>query len=359
MFRLLDRYILFKFLKTYVFTVLILLAVLIVIDATEKNEDFITKKPGLYKIVFDYYLNFIPYYANLLSPITIFIATVFVTSRLAVRTEIIAILSSGVSFPRLLWPYVMGSSIVAGVILGFTHFVVPNSNKTRVAFERVYVKEQYYFDKRDVHIKVAPQTYAYLESYNNQIHNGYMFTLETIRDSGLVSKLKAERIIWQADKQKWQLENVSLRQFQEGKERILYLPNQDTVLNLLPKDFESTYLLYETMTTPELNEFIHQQQVRGADNINPYLIEKYIRYTSPFAIIILTMIGVILSARKTREGAGLQIALGFVLAFVYILLFLVFRSVASVGSLDPILATWMPNIIFSIVGIILYNTVPR
>lgn len=357
--KLLDRYILQKFLTTFVFVVLILVSVLIVIDAVEKNEDFITRKPGLYRIVFEYYLNFIPYWANLLSPITVFIATVFVTSRLAARTEIIAILSSGVSFLRLLLPYLMGSAIIGAVIFGLIGWVVPNANKTRVAFELKYVKQPFYYDQRNVHFKVAPETFVYIESYNNSIHTGYQVSIETIKGTTLGSKLRADRLVWVPETKRWRLENWQQRRLTEGGEDLRTGATLDTTLNLLPKDFESTYLLYETLTMPELNDYIDEQLNRGTGNIEPYLVEKYLRYTSPFAIIILTMIGVILSSRKSRQGTGYQIALGFLLAFVYILFFIMSRSVANTGNIDPLLATWLPNIIFAIIGVVLYKTVPR
>jgi len=358
--KILDAYILKKFLSTYLFVVLGLVMVLCVIDFTEKNDDFIHYHPTTKQIFIDYYLNFIPYWANLLSPITIFIATVFVTSRLAARTEIVAILCSGVSFMRLLVPYLMGSVLVGGVILYLVNFVIPTANKTRVAFEVKYTKAPFRFERRNVHFRLAADEYAYLESYNNDVHQGYLFTLEKVQGTKLIEKLKAESITWLPEKKKWKLEKVLIRRLDSAsKEHISQMATIDTVLNLFPKDFESNYMLYETFTTPELNAYIDEMHLRGTENVIPYEIERYLRFTFPFAIVILTMIGVILSARKTREGPGYQIALGFMLAFVYILLFMVSRSIAAAGSIEPALACWLPNIIFSGVGLVLYKTVPR
>jgi len=357
--KILDAYILKKFLSTYIFVVLGLVMVLCVIDYTEKNDDFIKFNPSTKQILFDYYLNFIPYWANLLSPITIFIATVFVTSRLAARTEIVAILCSGVSFLRLLVPYLIGSLLVGGVILYLVNFVIPQANKTRVAFEVKYTKAPFRFEKRNAHFRLSPDVYAYLESYSNENNQGYLFTLERIKGIKLVEKLKAESITWLPAKKKWSLARVQIRYLDSSKRGIVNIPVMDTTLNLFPKDFESNYMLYETFTTPELNAFIEEAHLRGTENVIPYEIERILRFTFPFAIVILTMIGVILSARKTREGPGYQIALGFMLAFVYILLFMVSRSIASAGSIDPVLACWLPNIIFAFIGVILYKTVPR
>ena len=358
--KLIDRYILRKYLTTFVFVVMVMLIILVVIDSVEKNDDFIRNKPGLKVIVFDYYLNFLPYWGSLLAPITVFIATVLVTARLAARTEIIAVLSSGASFLRLLYPYLVGSCIIGGALFFLGGWVVPISNRERVAFELKYVKRPYYYDKRNVHIKVGPETFVYLESYNNQTNTGFQVTIESIANTKLYSKLKGDRLLWLPEEKRWRIENVRLRKIdEEGKETIAFLPTVDTTLNLLPKDFESTYMLYETLTMPQLEAYIDDQLQRGTGDVEPFLVEKYMRYTSPFAIIILTMIGVILSSRKSRQGTGVQIALGFVLAFVYILFFMLSRSVANTGNIDPLLATWLPNIVFACIGVLLYKTVPK
>jgi lipopolysaccharide export system permease protein len=357
--KILDLYILKKFLSTFLFVVLILIAIIVVIDFTEKNDDFIKRKAPTEKVIYDYYLNFIPYIANLLSPITVFIATVFVTAQLASHTEIIAALSSGMSFRRLMLPYVIGSIIIGIVIFIFSGWVIPNSNKVRIDFERQYLKEPFYNDSRNIHKKVAPETYVYMESYDVINNIGYQFTMERIVDTKLLAKLESQRVEWKPDREKWLLRNYKLRTFDGRKETLSYGDTLDTLINLHPKSFGNNYLLYETFTLSELESFIEELHNSGADNIAIYQIEKYVRFTSPFAIIILTLIGVIVSARKSRGGVGLQIALGFVLAFVYILFFIMSRAIAQAGSIDPMLAVWLPNIIFAGVGLIMYHTVPR
>jgi lipopolysaccharide export system permease protein len=369
--KILDKYILRKFLTTFVFVVCILMIVLVVIDYTEKNEDFINNKPPLKAILLDYYLNFIPYYANLLSPITIFIATVFVTSQLAARTEIVAMVSAGVSFNRILVPYIVGALLVGGFTFYAVSYLIPQANRGRIAFELRYVKQPYTYDKRNVHFKVAPETYVSLETYNNAINTGYQFTIETIRGTELLSKLSADRVVWIDTLKKWRLEGIKLRTFTpiksrdtllkngKGYEDITFIANKDTTLNMTPRDFESNYQRNETMTTPELDAFIDNEQLRGVESLAPYFVERYLRLTYPFAILILTLIGVILSASKSREGPGFQIALGFVLAFIYIMFFVMSRSIALAGNIDPLLACWLPNIIFSAIGLLLYKAVPR
>ncbi|MFD1187081.1 LptF/LptG family permease [Pontibacter rugosus] len=357
--KLLDKYILKKFLTTYVFTVLILVAVILVIDFTEKNDDFIKTNPSVYEIIFDYYLNLIPFYANMLSPITVFIATVFVTAKLASHTEIVAMLSSGISFRRLLVPYLMGSTLIGAVIFVLIGWIIPNANKESVAFQVKYIKSPFTYDSRNIHIKIGPETYVYMESYNNSAHVGYNFALEKIEGTKLKQKLATNSISWNEEKEKWHIDRYTLRTFNGEKETIYKGANLDTTLNLRPKDFESTYKLEQTLTLPQLNDFINEKIERGADDIEIYLIEKYERFSYPFAIIILTVIGVIVSARKARGGVGVQIALGFMLAFIFIIFVITSRSLAQVGDIAPQIAAWIPTFVFTGIGALLYRYVPR
>jgi lipopolysaccharide export system permease protein len=355
--KILDKYILKKFMSTFFFVVLLFVLILSVIDFTEKNEDFIKNKAPGGEILM-YYMHFMPYMANLLSPITVFIATVFVTAKMASHTEIIAILSSGVSFKRLMVPYIIGAALIGMGTFVLIEWVIPNGSKRRIAFENQYIKEKVEY-RDNAHLKIGPNSYVYLQRYDNTIHEGYQFSLETIENNQLKSKLKSNRITWQYDKNSWKLDNYVVRKFEGGKETVTRGANKDTVINLLPKDFASTYQLHETFTMSELDNYIDELKERGSENIEIYLIEKYERYTYPFAIVILTAIGVIVSARKTREGAGFQIAFGFLLAFIYILFVLMSRGIASVGSISPMLSAWIPNIIFSCIGVVMYKTVPR
>jgi lipopolysaccharide export system permease protein len=303
--KLLDKYILKKFLTTFVFVVIILMAVICVIDFVEKNDDFIQNNLSAKTIIFDYYINMIPFYANLLSPITVFIATVFVTAKLASHTEIVAILG------------------------------------------------------RNVHFRIGPETYAYLESYNNHANVGYKFTLETIKKQELVRKLASESIRWDSTKQKWHMDAYTLRTFNGDKETVTQGGPVDTTLNMLPKDFASTYRMRETLTMAELDDVIKEKEMRGATDIAEFMTEKYERYSYPFAITVLTVIGVILSSRKVRGGVGFQIALGFILAFIFIIFVMMSRSLAQVGGIPPQLAAWIPLAVFSVIGVVLYKTVPR
>jgi lipopolysaccharide export system permease protein len=357
--KLLDKYILKKFLTAFFFTVVLLVSVICVIDFTEKNDDFIQHNLGAWQIISEYYLNLFPYFANLLSPITVFIAVVFVTAQLASRTEVVAMLASGISFKRFLLPYVMGSVILGLLTMAMTGWLIPIANKTRVQFEKAYIKNPYRFSGRNVHIRIGPNAYAFMESYDNVNNVGYKFALETVEGTLLKRRLTAEAISWDSTKRAWKLTPQLLRTFNGEKETLKSLPARDTTLNLYPKDFASTYRLAETLTLPELNNFIQQKIDRGADDTQVYLSEKYERYAYPYAMFILTVIGVIMSARKSRAGVGGQIALGFVLAFVFIIFVILSRNLASVGTLPPLLAAWVPSIVFTGIGLVLYRVVPQ
>ncbi|MEM6524628.1 MAG: LptF/LptG family permease [Bacteroidota bacterium] len=356
--KLIDKYILKKFLGAFVFTVLIIVSVILVIDVTEKTDKFVKAGVTTSDIV-SYYLDFIPWIANFITPLTTFIATVFITAQMAGRTEIIAILSSGVSFKRMLLPYFLGASAIALMSFVLTGWVIPNSNKSRLAFEIEHLKSKFYYDKTNIHIQVAPNTYLYMRSYNNQSNVGYNFTLERVEGTELKSKLSANRISWDKENEKWRLttwKTISIDSINEvmdkGKE-------MDTTLAIHPTEFASNYRNYDGMTIDELNDEIAKLKLRGASNVEIYEVEKYTRFTAPFAILILTFMGVIVSSRKTRGGAGFQIALGFLLSFLFIIFFILSKSVAEAGDMHPMLGVWIPNIVFGGISLLMYKYVPR
>lgn len=357
----LDWYILKKILSVFVFVVVGLVVIICVIDFTEKNDDFIQNQVSREQIT-KYYLTLFPYYAILLTPITAFIATVFVTSKLAAQTEIVAILASGISFRRMLLPYFVASVLIAAMSFVFMGYVIPDANKFRIGFELNYLKKPYFYSDRNMHLKIAENDYIYIDRYNNQRDIGYNVTLEKIVDEQLLDKLSAKRIHWDTATHKWSLKNWQRRQILEDREIITSggaADDLDTLLSLSPSDFQNKERLQETLTLPELNDHIALQTSRGADDVQFYKIEKYIRYMQPFGVIILCFIGVIVSARKSRRGTGFQIALGFLIAFVFIIFFILARALAEAGTMNPIFAVWIPNMIFTAIGLLLYNTVPR
>ncbi len=378
--KLLDKYILRRFLSTFFFVVLILLAVITVIDLTEKMDKY--ARFGLTRWqIFSYYLDFIPWIGSLLAPITIFIATVYVCSRMASHTEIIAILSSGVSFKRILVPYFIGATVVGGLNFYLNGWVIPDSNKSRLAFEVQYLKSKFYFDQRNIHMQVSPDVYLYMQSYNNSNHTGYRFTLEKFDHNKMLEKLTADRVEWDSTKQTWTLRNWEIRDvgriFEQvanrdsitGKSTVPLSPARpdslrkgarlDTALVIRPKEFESDYRRYESLTMRELDAYIRTLRARGSTGVDAYEVEKYTRYTSPFTIYILVFMGVIVASRKSRGGTGPQIALGFLLSFIFILFYTLFRTFAENGSMHPAISVWIPNIVFGIISTFMYKYVPR
>jgi lipopolysaccharide export system permease protein len=357
--KLIDSYILKKFFSTFFFVSLIILAVICVIDYGEKADDFISKKIPFDLIVMNYYFNFILHFNNMLNPILVFIAVVFITSRLAARTEIVAILSSGVSFARLLLPYVIGAVILALANFLLNSYVIPRANKVRVAFESQFIRGQFYYDARDIHFKVAPETFIYMQSYNNISKVGYLFTIEKLRGNRLEAKLIADRIVYDTTKNKWHLDYYKLHKFEGDRETMEQGNALDTAINIAPSDFESTHELQTALTLPELRAYINKQLSRGNTNVGLFEVEMYEKFTYPLAIIILTIMGVIVSARKSRQGTGWQIALGFLLAFVFITLARMCKSMGQAASLDPLTAALFPPLLFAGIAVILYKTVPR
>lgn len=332
--------------------------IIVVIDITEKIEKFSKAELNFVQIA-GFYMDYIPWLANTITPITVFIATVFVTAKLASHTEIIAMLSNGMSFRRMLLPYMIGASLIAVLTFYSTGWVIPDSTKSRVEFEVKYLKNQHYFSERDNHFQEGPNVFIYIKSYTNSTNTGYNFTLEKFEENRMIEKLSANSIKWNNEQSAWTLTDWQRRIFDERGERIMKGNKMDTVLRIHPKDFASDFRLNEALTIPELGAKINDLKTRGLDGYQVYQIEKYIRITYPFSILILTFIGVIVSARKSRGGTGFQIALGFTISFVFIIFFMMSKSMAEGGSVEPLLAVWLPNITFSLIGLMLYKTVPR
>lgn len=364
--KILDRYILQRVLSTFFFVVLILMAIITVIDITEKMDKF-AKNNLSSDVILGYYLDFIPWIAGLITPITIFIAIIYVTSRLASHTEIISILSGGVSFRRLLVPYFIASAVIAAISFVLNGYVIPAATKSRVDFEMRYFSGQRSTTTQHIHLQIAPSVYMFIKDYNSSINTGFQFTLERFQDNVLMEKLTAETIVWDTTKRTWTLSlwkvhrinDVFSSASSEPKDLMTYGQQLDTALAISPKDFENQERGYEGMTTPELEQHIAKLKFRGATGVAMYEVERHIRLAAPFTTFILVFMGVTVSSRKSRGGTGLQIALGFVLAFIFILFFLLSRRFAETGSMNPIIAAWIPNLIFTVVSLVLYRFTPR
>ena len=358
--KLLDRYILGKFLTTFFFAVVLIVSIICIIDLTENLEDFLGKQAPWEAVFFQYYLNFMPYLANMLSPLMAFIAAVFVTARMASHTEIVAMLSSGMSLRRILLPYFLGSVGVAIGIFYITGWLIPRANRERISFQNAYMEENSVFYGNNIHMKVGDDLYVYMGGYSSDVKVGTQFTLEKVNPEGMTSKLKSPRVTWDSTKQAWHMDRYQVREFdKDGKEKFWAAVNKDTVIQLTPHDLAQNGQQYSSLTLDELTEYIDRLKERGAENIEPYIVEKYKRYAYPFALIILTIIGVIVSSRKSREGPGFQIALGFLLAFIFIIMVLMSDNLANSGDMPPLIAVWLPMIVFSGIGVYMYRQVPK
>ena len=357
----LDLYILKKFLGTYVFIVLIIISIVIVFDLVEKMDDFIENNAPRKAIILDYYLNLVPYYANMLSPLIVFIAVIFFTSKLAGQTEIIAILASGVSFRRLMLPYAMGAAIIALVSFILGAEVIPVSNRTRIEFENVYVKSRRESGLSDMHMQIEPGVYVYMGRYFSFREEGDRFNIEKFDGKRLVSRLTARTISYDSINGNWHLKNYTKWDFDEnGITHTITSGSQiDSTINILPSDFKKERKSFEKLTSHELNSHIDELRRRNIGNTEDFEIELRKRQASPFAAFILTLIGVSLSSRKTRGGMGVNIGLGLVLSFVYILFLTLSTTFAVNGSMNIVLSVWLPNIVFSIIGVILYLKAPK
>lgn len=359
--KILDWYIIKKFIGSYVFAIGIFVAIAVVFDLTEKIDGMLSRNAPMSEIIFDYYLNFIPYYSNLFSPLFTFITVIFFTSKLAAKSEFVAILSSGIEFRRILLPYMVAAGIIGLTNWFLASWVLPPANKTRIEFENKYIRDTYYFNKRNIHFQIEPGKLAYLESYSSPDSSGFRFTLETIEGGRLTQKLMCDRLVWKTDLQKWRLDGCVLRELPaDNEENIRFFSNVDTSLGFTPADF-SRPLVEDAalLNNRELQELIDRERLKGNAGIEPYLIEQHNRISIPFAAFILTLMGVSLSSRKVRGGIGLQLGIGVGLCFIYIMMIRFSLTFAIKGNLPPIVASWTPNFIFGLLALYLYRVAPK
>lgn len=357
--KIIDLYIIKKFLGTFFFTIVLIISLAIVIDITEKLDDFLEGDVTLYEILFVYYINFIPYYINLFMFLFVFISVVFFTSKMAMNSEIISILGNGISFNRMMFPYFISAFILALLSYGLTNFVIPPANKERINFENKYIWGTYYTGERNIHRQISPGVYMYMENFNINTNVGNKFALEHFEGTKLKSKLIAKRIRWDSTKLKWTAKNYYIRDIGEHKDKITKGKSIDTSLNIRPIDFQRRDTDKATMDYFQLNAFIDEITLRGESNVNSYLLEKYQRVAFPFSTFILTLIGVSLSSRKSKGGTGLNIGIGLIFSFTYIFLMRVTEQFTIKGGLPPMLAAWIPNILFLFVGVFLYRIAPK
>lgn len=356
--KILDLYIIKKFLGTFFFTIVLVIAVSVMFDFNEKIDAFIRNSAPTDKIIFDYYLNFIPYFINLFSPLFVFIAVIFFTSKLADNSEVIAMLSCGMSFKRLMRPYMISAAIIAGLTFVLNSYVIPPGNVKMNEFKNTYVRNKKVDYARNIQLEVEPGVIAYFDRFDNSTRTGRGFSLERFDDKELKSRLTARSITWDSAYH-WTAKDYMIRDFVGMKEEISSGAALDTILTVIPSDFMISEYDSELMTTPALKKHIDRQKQRGIGNIQLFEIEYHKRFAMTFAAFILTIIGASLSSRKIKGGMGFNIGIGLLLSFSYILFMQVSSSFAISGIMSPFMAVWIPNIVYAIIAAFLYTKAPR
>ena len=359
--KILDRYIIRKFLGTYIFAIMMIIVVVVIFDYVEKIDDFTTTHAPLKEVFFDYYLNFIPFFINQFSALFTFIACIFFTSKLAYQTEIVAMLSGGMSFKRLMWPYFIAATVITSVSLVLSLWVIPISQRDCVAFEQKYIprRQRFQYD-RHIYRQVEPGTFVYIRGFSKNSLQASFLALEKYEGSFMRSTLEASEVKFDNETKRWTAPKYITRSFADnGQETFTQNRNLDTLLNLDVVELGRMNELIKTMNIVELNEFIDQQRAKGSDSIRQLEVEHHTRYAYPIGTFILSLIGVSLSSRKVRGGTGLHIGIGIALCFSYIMLNRIFEEFAKGGTLPPMLAVWLPNIIYTLIAIYLYRKAPK
>ena len=362
-----DRYILKKFIGTFIFSIVLIICIVIIFDISEKIDNFI--HATLHEIIFDHYLNFIPFFINMLSPLFTFISVIFFTSKMATRYETVAILSSGVKYTRFLRPYIIGATLIALSSLYLSHFVIPVANRKKQAFEDKYINNNYQNQERNIHRQLDKETKLYMESFSNQDMRGNRFTLEKVIDFQQTYFLSAEWIQWDSVKQNWLAHNyyeriVHINETKKStaeryKEELKFGQEKEIKMNFLPTDLGRIESKVEIMTYPELKKYIAAEREKGSSGIERFEVENYIRTSRPFATFILTIMGVCISSRKVRGGIGMHLAVGLLLAASYVLFLQVSSIFAVNGVLPPLIAVWIPNFLYGGIAFYLYKSAQK
>lgn len=358
----LDWYIIRKFIGTYFFSILLIISISIVFDVNENLAKFSQYHAPLEAIVFDYYANFVPYFANLFSALFVFIAVIFFTSRLAGNSEIIAILATGMSFKRLLRPYMISCVLLAGMSYYLSAYVIPHGTVIRQNFESMYKNKKINTSAENVQLQVGRGVIAYIQHYDNNLKKGYGFSLDKFENKKLVSHLTAMEVQYDTvsdSKYHWKLRSWKIRQLKGLREHITSGTERDSVIMMEPTDLVYSKGQQETFTSPELRDYISKQIDRGSGNVVQYQVEYHKRIASSFASFILTIIGASLSARKRKGGMGLYLGIGLALSFAYIMMQTVSATFAINADFPPMLAAWVPNIVFAVIAFVCYRHAPK
>ncbi len=358
--RIIDRYIMRKFLGTYLFAIGLIIVVVVIFDAAEKIDDFTELKAPLKAILLDYYLNFIPFFINQFSGLFTFIAVIFFTSKMAYNTEIIAILSSGVSFRRLMWPYFLSSLLIALLATSLNLYIIPGANAHRVQFEQKYMKRQQNvrYD-RHIYRQIAPEVFAYIRDFSENSSRASFLVIEKYSGRDILSSIEAQNASFNPETRHWTADRYLERTFVDEKEHLQKKTKLDTLIDLSPVELGRVEQLVQTMNIGELNQFIENQREKGSDMIAVFEVEQHRRYAYPASTFILTLIGVSLSSRKVRGGTGLHIGIGIGLCFSFILFSRFAEEFAKSGVFPAGIAVWLPNIIYACIAVYLYRRAPK
>lgn len=356
-YKTIDIYITKKFLGTFFYAIALILSIAIVFDISENLDEFLSKDVTIKDIIFDYYLNFIPYFANLFSPLFTFIAVIYFTSKMAFDTEIIAILSSGVSYRRLMRPYLVSAFILAAFSFILGNYIIPPANKTMNDFRQLNIDNRQPVNERNIHRQIEPGVYIYMNSFSaNNV--GSRFTLERFEGTRLAEKLTADNIRWDKETEKWIINNYWKRTIFDDHEVLEKGYRLDTTLNMIPENYKVIKNEMESLTTPDLIREIESKKMRGVNTIE-FEIEKHKRLASPFSAFILTIIGAGLASRKIKGGLGLHLGLGLLLSFSYILFMQISTVFAISGTAPPFIAVWVPNIFYSTIALFVFRWAAR
>lgn len=360
-FRTLDRYILGKFLRTYIFGILMMVIILVVFDYVEKVDDFTELKAPWKAVVWDYYMNFIPQFISQFSALFTFIAVIFFTSKMAMQTEIVAILSGGVSFRRFMWPYMMGATIITVLSLFLSLWVIPEGQKASVEFQSKYLKSQQTLVFPDhVYRQIEADTYAYVRGFSPGLERVPFFAIERFEGAELVETLDAANASFDVETKRWTAPRYMI--YSRGEDGTLggkQYRNLDTLINLDVRELGDISGVVKTLTYEELNDFLGQQRRKGSDEVFLIEVERHARFSYPLSTFILTIIGVSLASRKIRGGMGMHIGVGIALCFSYLMLGRVFEQIAISGSIEPWVGVWLPNVVFAFIAIIVYQKSPK
>lgn len=367
MFKILDRYILRQLISTTVFIVIIFSIIAGAVDASEKADDFVKSGQSGYYILTHYFAGFIPFIISMIFPLMVFIGVILFTSKLAGRSEIVAMLAGGIRFNRMLRPYFVGAVFLAGIFWFSLQYLIPKANVLRGNFQATYIDSkssyeigQYLAKGSSVYLRVDSNTYAGLRNYDTSTKTAYGgFFLDRIKGTNVVYNLRAQILRWDTAVNRWKLESVVERHIDGIREKVVSKDTMHMSLNVKPADIKFDKYLKDKMTTPELDRYIELEELRGSEGLNDYLVERYRRDATPFSVILLTIMGAVVASRKTRGGSGLHMAVGIILAAIFVVMDKFSLTFSTKGNLHPLLAAWTPNMIFLLVTIYLYRTAPK